>query len=149
MNLLLNSCLAKTVPENKGRWLSFLSLIHASSKAFWMCPFPLSLSSSLNKTFVRCTEDTFLTVVPCNLPIVSTEICSAFHFPFLHVVAAPHSLIKFLHGICVKSDLPIKEIPRKRLKWLITAAALRSTGSPPIMSTASICSKRDGLRFFY
>lgn len=42
----------------------------------------------------------------------------------------------------------MKEIPSKKLKWILTAVALHSASNPPIMSTASSCSRTDGLRVF-
>lgn len=64
-------------------------------------------------------------------------------------MAAPSSLFKFLHCICVKSDLRITEIPSKKLKWIQTACCcLYSASNPPIKSTASTCSKTDGLSIF-
>lgn len=112
-----------------------------------MCCFPLSFSSSLNKTFVICTEDNFFSVAPYMVPTASAKDCCVSHCPFLCVIAAPCSLF-FFHCICVKSDLIMKEIPSKKLKWILTAVALHSASNPPIMSTASSCSRTDGLRVF-
>lgn len=63
-------------------------------------------------------------------------------------MAAVCILFKSLHCICVKLELRIKEIPSKKLKWILTVVALYSASNPSIMSTASTCSKPDGLRVF-
>lgn len=73
--------------------------------------------------------------------------CSVSLCPFLCTMAAPSSLF-FFYCICAKPDLIIKEIPSKKLKWILTAVTLYSASNPPIMSTASSCSRTDGLRAF-
>lgn len=89
----------------------------------------------------------FFSVAPYMLPIVLSKIvvCPC---PFLCAMTAPCSLF-FFHCICAKPDLIIKEIPSKRLKWILTAVALHPASNPPIMSTASSCSGTDGLRFLW
>lgn len=48
----------------------------------------------------------------------------------------------------MKSDLRIKHIPSKKLKWILTAAALYSASNCPRMTIVSTCSKTDCLRIF-
>lgn len=132
-------------PNKKGREQHFLFFVLLSSESFWMHCFHLSLSSSLNKTFVRGYEQRILFLVLlhiCYLLLVSkTVVCpivpSFVWWLLLVVYFFPHSIYVI-----------IKEIPSKKLRWILTAVALHSASNPPVMSTASSCSRTDGLRVF-